>query len=126
MFTTASRHLQNQAKRFITARQGLLRSITSTTQHGGAAAKSQQKALQYLLLFGVASATTYSIQQSRILGENVTKCAAALGRGAEVVSMGTPTQESSTGIMFPNLCNAMTFVGCGVRIKYGFIKVRDT
>jgi len=38
--------------------------------------------------------------------------------------MGTPTEERSTGILFPNLCNAMTFVGCGVRIKYGFVKVR--
>lgn len=37
--------------------------------------------------------------------------------------MGTPTEERSTGILFPNLCNAMTFVGCGVRIKYGFVKV---
>ena len=25
--------------------------------------------------------------------------------------------------MFPKLCNGLTFVGCGVRIKYGFVKV---
>jgi len=34
-----------------------------------------------------------------------------------------PTKEPTTGILFPNLCNAMTFVGCGVRIKYGFVRV---
>jgi len=32
-------------------------------------------------------------------------------------------KEPSTGILFPQLCNGMTFVGCGVRVKYGFIKV---
>jgi len=37
--------------------------------------------------------------------------------------MGTPTKESSTGILFPQLCNGLTFVGCGVRVKYGFVKV---
>jgi hypothetical protein len=25
--------------------------------------------------------------------------------------------------LFPRLCNGMTFVGCGVRVKYGFVKV---
>ena len=34
-----------------------------------------------------------------------------------------PTKEPSTGILFPQLCNGMTFVGCGVRVKYGFVKV---
>lgn len=32
-------------------------------------------------------------------------------------------KEKATGILFPGLCNAMNFVGCGVRIKYGFVKV---
>lgn len=34
-----------------------------------------------------------------------------------------PTKEPSTGILFPQLCNGLTFVGCGVRVKYGFVKV---
>ena len=34
-----------------------------------------------------------------------------------------PTKEPSTGILFPRLCNGMTFAGCGVRVKYGFVKV---
>ena len=34
-----------------------------------------------------------------------------------------PTKEPATGILFPKLCNGLTFVGCGVRYKYGFVKV---
>jgi hypothetical protein len=34
-----------------------------------------------------------------------------------------PTKEKATGILFPQLCNGYTLVGCGVRVKYGFIKV---
>jgi len=34
-----------------------------------------------------------------------------------------PHKEPKTGILFPHLCNGMTFVGCGVRVKYGFVKV---
>lgn len=42
--------------------------------------------------------------------------------GGDVIMLG-PTKESSTGILFPHLCNGMQFVGCGVRVKYGFVKV---
>ena len=35
-----------------------------------------------------------------------------------------PTKEPSTGILFPRLCNALTFVGCGVRVKWRFVKVK--
>ena len=34
-----------------------------------------------------------------------------------------PTKEPKTGILFPKLCNGLTFTGCGVRVKYGFVKV---
>ena len=36
----------------------------------------------------------------------------------------SPSKEPATGILFPKLCNGMTFAGCGVRVKYGFVKVR--
>jgi len=39
------------------------------------------------------------------------------------VGMLGPTAEPATGILFPRLCNALTFVGCGVRIKWRFVKV---
>lgn len=32
-------------------------------------------------------------------------------------------KEPKTGIIFPELCNGMQFVGCGVRVKYGLVKV---
>lgn len=34
-----------------------------------------------------------------------------------------PVKEPATGKMFPRLCNGMTFAGCGVRVKWGFVKV---
>jgi hypothetical protein len=42
--------------------------------------------------------------------------------GAEPTML-SPATEPKTGILFPRLCNGMTFVGCGVRVKYGFVKV---
>jgi len=42
--------------------------------------------------------------------------------GNDVVMLG-PTAEPSTGILFPRLVNGLTFVGCGVRVKWRFIKV---
>ena len=43
-------------------------------------------------------------------------------KGADVVMLG-PTAEHATGILFPRLCNGMTFVGCGVRVKWRVVKV---
>ena len=43
--------------------------------------------------------------------------------GGDVISTGTPVKENSTGILFPQLCNGFYLAGCGVRIKYGFVKV---
>ena len=42
--------------------------------------------------------------------------------GGDVVML-APTKEPATGILFPRLCNGMQFVGCGVRVKWGFVKV---
>jgi hypothetical protein len=39
------------------------------------------------------------------------------------LSSGKITKESQTGILFPQLCNGFYLAGCGVRIKYTFIKV---
>jgi hypothetical protein len=40
----------------------------------------------------------------------------------DVLMLG-PTKEKATGILFPQLCNGYTLVGCGVRVKYAFVKV---
>jgi len=50
---------------------------------------------------------------------NKTKCE---NLSTNVLMLG-PTSEPSTKILFPRLCNGMTFTGCGVRIKYMFVKV---
>jgi len=42
--------------------------------------------------------------------------------GGEIVML-EPTKELATGILFPRLCNGLTFVGCGVRVKWSFVKV---
>jgi hypothetical protein len=90
-----------------------------------------------LLTAGVATLTVDHIKNSSSShGGNlhrVTQCAAPYNKnnsalaktGGDVVMLG-PTKEKATGILFPNLCNAMTFVGCGVRVKYGFVKVRQS
>lgn len=42
---------------------------------------------------------------------------------SDVISIGTPTQEPATGILFPKLCNGFTLAGVGHRVKYVFVKV---
>lgn len=41
----------------------------------------------------------------------------------DIIQTGVPVKEKATGILFPKLCNGLFLTGCGVRIKYGFIKV---
>jgi hypothetical protein len=43
--------------------------------------------------------------------------------GGEVITTGKPVREPATGILFPQLCNGYFFTGCGVRYKYGLVKV---
>lgn len=43
--------------------------------------------------------------------------------GGDVLMVGAPVKEKATGIMFPQLCNGMNLVGCGVRVKWGLVKV---
>ena len=55
--------------------------------------------------------------------EHYSALAAKLPTSGDVVSVGMPTKEKSTGILFPQLCNGMNLVGTGVRVKYAFVKV---
>lgn len=56
-------------------------------------------------------------------GSSSTAQCSAAPFGVEPVML-SPSKEPATGILFPKLCNGMTFAGCGVRVKYGFVKVR--
>lgn len=40
-----------------------------------------------------------------------------------VIMAGEAVKEPDTGIMFPPMVNGFTFMGCGVRIQYVFVKV---
>jgi len=74
------------------------------------------------LLLGFGLTTSYAIGITETDNTNTTSCSARKGGGGDVLML-EPHKETSSGILFPHLCNAMTFVGCGVRVKYGFVKV---
>jgi len=42
---------------------------------------------------------------------------------SSVIMLGEPVREPETGLMFPPMVNGFNFMGCGVRIKFGFVKV---
>lgn len=52
---------------------------------------------------------------------SLVQCSTSSGDGQAM--MLSPEQEPATGILFPRLCNGMTLAGCGVRVKWGFVKV---
>ena len=67
--------------------------------------------------------TLYHHQSSSYPSAMTTQCDLTVPSKSMPVGMLGPTVEPATQIMFPRLCNAMTFTGCGVRVKYHFIKV---
>lgn len=52
-----------------------------------------------------------------------TFCDARRSTGMPVIMAGSAEEEPDTGIMFPPMVNGFSFMGCGVRIKYVFVKV---
>ena len=69
-------------------------------------------------------ATSSDPNSFTMITSNPTLCAAPrVPIGGDIISAGTPVKEASTGILFPQLFNGYHLVGCGVRIKYGFVKV---
>ena len=77
------------------------------------------------LMMGTALALTVAYTQSPANNNHYSLLDAKrkISASGDIVSMGMPTKEPATGIQFPQLCNAMTLVGVGVRIKYVFVKV---
>lgn len=103
--------------------------LARTRQHGGLArpishanAESGPTALSFssasLLLAATLLCTTVNVAPSNN-NASLVQCSAPVG-GEDFLS---PSQESATGILFPRLCNGMTLAGCGVRVKWGFVKV---
>lgn len=119
MFSSASRRLlvniQKTPRRFITS-NGASKRIQSSS--------SSPHAQEMLIKCSIAATGLITLLTTVIplsSDENTTFCDVRK-MGGEVVMLG-PTKEPSTGILFPHLCNGMQFVGCGVRVKYGFVKV---
>ncbi len=105
--------IQNQQQRFMS------KNLTSNNRN------SNNRLIQYsILTAGVATLLSAAVSNDNVKNEtwNTTFCDYIKKTGGEIVMLG-PTKEGSTGILFPHLCNGMQFVGCGVRVKYGFIKV---
>lgn len=103
------------------------RSVKPRSAHLSTQSKGSLDGTRLTVLFGLgASAVACTVASQagnddktsfwgNILSPSTTCC--------DAIMLGTPTKEAATGILFPNLCNGMTFVGCGVRVKYGFVKV---
>ena len=117
MLTTSRRILQNSIKN--------IRSIT-TTSTSSTASQSQKWAF-ITTTAATGLLTIYTLHQacsSKLLrsDDDYKSLFPVSNTACEVVMIG-PVKEKSTGILFPQLCNGMQFVGCGVRVKYGFVKV---
>eukprot|EP00591_Stephanopyxis_turris_P012839 CAMPEP_0195516924 /NCGR_PEP_ID=MMETSP0794_2-20130614/9160_1 /TAXON_ID=515487 /ORGANISM="Stephanopyxis turris, Strain CCMP 815" /LENGTH=267 /DNA_ID=CAMNT_0040645641 /DNA_START=68 /DNA_END=871 /DNA_ORIENTATION=- len=75
-------------------------------------------------LAGIAAVATFSEWNSKYPNSSNISIAQCEPRIATSdFGMIGPTSEPETGILFPRLCNALTFVGCGVRVKWRFVKV---
>lgn len=77
---------------------------------------------------GVAGVVVFIGSQSQQPHQYTTLLESAGGRrrlpaSGDIINTGTPVKEPATGILFPQLCNGYYLAGCGVRIKYMFVKV---
>lgn len=80
-----------------------------------AAARTGSKPFGALALAGAAAAGTAMAVTS--ISSDKTFCE------MPVIMAGQASEETATGIMFPPMVNGFSFFGCGVRIKYVFVKV---
>lgn len=87
-----------------------------------ASTSNSNKIIQYTIITtGIITLMTAAVPLSND-DTNFTTFCDFKKNGGDIIMLG-PTKEPSTGILFPHLCNGMQFVGCGVRVKYGFVKV---
>jgi len=76
-------------------------------------------AAYWALLAGAGAVAVVSMSKP----DKVSLAAKKMPTGGDVINSGTPVKEDATGILFPQLCNGYYLAGCGVRIKWGLIKV---
>jgi len=110
----------------VTGQRTVVSNTTAHSVNGLNTSAARHRDLRLLLGIGITSCAIVKIGTENECwtpwssAQSATSCSAM--RGGDVLML-TPHKEPSTGILFPHLCNAMTFVGCGMRVKYGFVKV---
>jgi len=105
-----------------TAHRIVTRPSSSSNNSSAAAFSSAQPTAAGTAILLTAAALLYTTATNDAKNNEASLCSVAPRLGAEPTML-SPATEPKTGILFPRLCNGMTFVGCGVRVKYGFVKV---
>jgi len=101
--------------------QSSRRGIGSSGATAASSSSSSSRGIATAVLAGAVSVAL--VATSIDSSSNYTSLAARIPLTGDVIAIGTPTKEKSTGILFPSLCNGLSLVGTGVRIKYVFVKV---
>lgn len=128
MITTRIRNVTSVGQRVLTRRigqQGSTSAAYLSTTSNVATTNKLTNDNNNVLLIGLA-ASVLAVTSITSYNNNIstTSCSAnKIPSSGDIISSGTPTKEPSTGILFPQLCNGYYLVGCGVRVKYGFVKV---
>ena len=116
MFASSTRHAVRQSTRSARTSSTAARRLFTTSSSGAARHGISTGAVAAVVTVAAIAATCDQKQQYASLASRIPS-------SGDVVSIGTPTKEKATGILFPSLCNGYTLVGTGVRIKYMFVKV---
>ena len=125
--------MMNSSRLFVSARQSHRRLVgvgrnsrrflSNSSANSGSSNKTIAAASTAILVTTTAAVAVYNKNNETLHHySSATLCSAPPLLGAEATML-SPATEPKTGILFPRLCNGMTFVGCGVRVKYGFVKV---
>jgi hypothetical protein len=103
MLSSASRQIRHVGRRATFVRRGFV-----TSGNRAAAGSSSAYWMAAASVITVAAASTLSIERTSLDAP---------------ASLPGPVEEAKTGILFPPMEGNFSFVGCGVRVKYGFVKV---
>ena len=105
-------HLRHASRR-VAVRRGLV----TARRHTSSSSAYWMVSASCAAVLTVTTAAT--IQQPQRTSLDVRR----IPTGGDVLMLGAPVKEKATGILFPQLCNGYSLVGCGVRVKWGLIKV---
>lgn len=103
MLSSASRQIRHVGRRATFVRRGFV-----TSGNRAAAGSSSAYWMAAASVITMAAASTLSIERTSLDAP---------------ASLPGPVEEAKTGILFPPMEGNFSFVGCGVRVKYGFVKV---